>query len=77
MYEERKAVFAVGKHGLPFATIILERASALFAGGRNMRKFPKTMSVRLTEQEFEEIKSAAKKLSININAYLRQKVLSE
>jgi len=42
-----------------------------------MRKFPRTMSVRVTEVEFQEIKSAAKKLGLNVNGFLRQKVLSE
>jgi len=41
-----------------------------------MRKFPKTMSFRVTDREFVEIKAQAKALGLNINGYLRRKVLS-
>jgi len=74
---EEKAIFVAGKPCLPFATIILERASALFAGGRNVRKFPKTMSVRVTLEEFENVKREAKAQGVNINAYIRQKLLAD
>jgi predicted DNA binding CopG/RHH family protein len=42
-----------------------------------MRKFPRTMSVRLTEQEFEEVKRGAKTQGLNVNGYIRLKLFSQ
>jgi predicted DNA binding CopG/RHH family protein len=41
-----------------------------------MRKFPKTMSFRLTNEEVEKIKNDAKALGLNVNGFLRKKVLT-